>query len=132
MRKIAARKKPERRFKGTEDAAHLERVRAMPCLLRGKRCTQTVWRRPPGGSPFKMPVQQEFIHVCDWSPKRDPHHTKTKGTGGHDHTAVPLCFTAHREWHDLGSNKAFLDKWGVDLVAFASQLAPTPEQDGKE
>ncbi len=124
MRKLPTKKKPGRRFPDREDAAHLEQVRAMPCLLRGKRCTQTAWR---GVYPNTRQVTQEYIHICDWGSKSDPHHTVTKGRGGHDHTAVPLCFTAHREWHDLGSNAAFLAKWGVDLLGEASRLSPNTD-----
>lgn len=116
LRKVSKPKAGGRRFKGRKDEAHLETVRRQTCLIRGKRCTLTVWRRVDGDR-FKTPHEEEFIHVCWWDPKgNDPHHTVKKSKGGHDGTTVPLCRLAHNE-AELLSNDEFLARWGVDLDA---------------
>lgn len=117
LRKVAPRKPGGRRFKGTEDPEHLKRVRAMRCLIAGKRTRVVRWL----GAGFpKERVEVEVMHVC--SGGVEAHHTTTKARGGHDRTAVPLCRDAHRELHRLGW-KGFQERWNVALPIVASELA---------
>ena len=37
------------------------------------------------------------------APDTDPHHTKSRGSGGSDYTAIPLCRVHHNEIHVIGS-----------------------------
>jgi hypothetical protein len=53
----------------------------------------------------------------------DPHHLITRGSGGSDHTAIPLCREHHAELHTIGK-KRFEEECGLDLWAVnARQLA---------
>lgn len=75
------------------DEDHLALVREMPCLVFG----------------------------C-WS-KADPHHVISRGAGGSDLSAVPLCREHHRELHTTGQAK-FEYKHNVTLwVEVANCLA---------
>jgi hypothetical protein len=115
LRKVSKPKVGGRRFKASKDEQALQETRSRPCLLRGKRCTITVWRYAGdavNGSPYKSPVAQEYQHVCD-SPA-EAHHVTTKARGGHDGQTVPLCRAAHAELHGIGQ-KAFEERWDVSL-----------------
>lgn len=46
--------------------------------------------------------------------KVDPHHTKSKGSGGSDLTCVPACDFHHTESHTIGQ-VTFQKKYGVDF-----------------
>lgn len=59
-------------------------------------------------------------HVC-WG-KIEAHHVTTRGAGGGDETAIPVCSAAHRLVHDLG-RMTFERRFGKDLAAIASGLA---------
>lgn len=45
-------------------------------------------------------------------------HVRTRGAGGTDRQAVPLCHTHHMERHTIGI-KTFQAKYGVDLMEHA-------------
>ena len=117
LRKVAPRKPGGRRFKGTEDPEHLKRVRAMRCLIAGKRAKVGKWQ---GVHPNKQWVEFEVVHVCRW--ETTAHHKKFKSQGGHDRTAIPLCVEAHAELHHYGP-KAFQRRWNVPVVVRGSELA---------
>ena len=118
LRKLPTRKKPGRRFPDREDSAHLERVRGMPCLLRGRRCRITKWC---GVYPNATLEERQYAHVCSGAVQS--HHVTTKARGGHDRDTVPLCANAHHDLHRMGQ-KTFEVQWGVDLAAEAARLAP--------
>lgn len=46
----------------------------------------------------------------------DAHHLVTRGAGGSDHTAVPLCRNHHQECHHVGRAR-FEKRYGVHLWA---------------
>lgn len=112
LRKVAKRSSGKRRFENTRDDAALEATREKPCLLRGRRCTVTVWRRVEG-LPHKEPFAQLMVHQCHRD-GAEAHHVVTKARGGHDAQTVPLCRYAHQELHDIGQ-KAWEERWGVSL-----------------
>ena len=58
-------------------------------------------------------VKQQACIVCGVTPV-DAHHAKTKGSGGSDLTAVPLCRYHHRECHDIG-RQSFQEKYQFDF-----------------
>ena len=43
----------------------------------------------------------------------EPHHPKTKGSGGSDLDAKPLCHIHHRQFHGWG-RFTFCEKYGLD------------------
>jgi len=51
--------------------------------------------------------------VC-MAPADDPHHLKSRGAGGSDYTAVPLCRGHHRELHAM-PDADFEDEYHLDL-----------------
>jgi hypothetical protein len=117
LRKIAPKKPPKVR-EGLDDAAHRQRVKALPCVLRGKRCHITRW---VGVYPNKREVTEEYQHICIGPV--DPHHVIYKSQRGSDFTVVPLCRGAHDEAHKLGT-EGFRLRWGIALPVVAASLAP--------
>lgn len=65
-------------------------------------------------------VRQHPCTVCGESGVH-AHHLRTRGAGGSDYTAVPLCGLHHQQWHQLG-NRPFREKTGVDLWHVSAQL----------
>ncbi len=53
--------------------------------------------------------------------KNQAHHVTTKGAGGGDDTAVPLCVFHHGEVHNIGI-KTFEKKYVLDLAETAAVL----------
>ena len=51
----------------------------------------------------------------------DPHHLKSRGAGGSDHTAVPMCRRHHGEVHAWGP-RTFGEKYSVNLWAESSRV----------
>ena len=43
----------------------------------------------------------------------DPHHVKTRGSGGSDLDAIPLCRHHHQEFHHIGVD-TFQEKYQLD------------------
>jgi len=78
------------------DEAWLDEIRAMPCCV----CVH-------------LNIQQLYV--------TDPNHTKTKGSGGGDDTAAPMCRLHHDEWHDIGKER-FAQKYGIDPREVAKRL----------
>lgn len=120
MRKVPKRPDPSaRRFPDTVDDAHRKRVKAMRCLIAGKRVTLVKWV----GTFPKVKQEIEYLHVCVYdNGKSDPHHVVKKSKGGHDRSCVPLC----RAGHDMAeqmTNQEFLETFGVDLELEAEQLS---------
>lgn len=52
----------------------------------------------------------------------DPHHVKTRGSGGADWDCVSLCRLHHDECHLIGTF-AFCDKYAIDLWNLAAEFA---------
>lgn len=123
LRKVQKAKAPKPR-PGLDDPAHKARIRAMRCVLAGKRCQVTRWK---GVYPNRVQVTEEYVHSCVGP--IDPHHTVKKSQRGHDHTCVPMCRAAH-EQAELLTNEGFRQKWGVALPMIASQLAGVTHKGG--
>lgn len=68
------------------DEAYLDFVRSLPCCVHRGSCGE----------------------------ERDAHHLVTRGAGGSDYTAVPLCRLMHSEYHQVGA-LAFEAAHGVNL-----------------
>ena len=49
------------------------------------------------------------------------HHAKTKGSGGGDEQATPLCVYHHGEIHNIGHD-TFEKKYDLDLAKVAARL----------
>lgn len=64
--------------------------------------------------------------VCGSSPPSDPHHWKSRGSGGSDHlnNLVSLCHNDHVLFHSIGA-KSFWDKYG-DLIRKARRTHKLP------
>jgi hypothetical protein len=78
------------------DLAYRDYVRGFPCDVRGVAG-----------------------HVCVGP--IDPHHVKTRGSGGGDEANLTaLCRAAHTELHQIGRH-SFARKYGVKLVEIAMQ-----------
>jgi hypothetical protein len=58
--------------------------------------------------------------ACDY-PVTEAHHLKTRGAGGSDLTAIPLCRQHHTQIHTEGTVTA-MDKWWRDPVALRLSL----------
>lgn len=58
-------------------------------------------------------VRNQACIVCGVQPV-DVHHAKTKGSGGSDLTAVPLCRFHHQECHQIG-RQSFQEKYQFDF-----------------
>jgi len=59
-------------------------------------------------------VRQQKCAVCLSSPPNDPHHLTSRGAGGSDRTAIPMCRECHRSYHDMG-HSSFESRRNVDL-----------------
>lgn len=53
--------------------------------------------------------------------RTEAHHTETRGSGGGDDTAAPLCTKHHQQWHLLG-RKTFLLRFKIDVLEVARVL----------
>lgn len=51
----------------------------------------------------------------------DPHHLISRGAGGSDYTAIPLCRKHHTELHAIGKAR-FESDYGVDLWEVSSRV----------
>ena len=51
----------------------------------------------------------------------EPNHTITKGSGGGDDSAAPMCHRHHRVWHHIGAD-TFAAVYGIDPRAVAIML----------
>jgi hypothetical protein len=107
----------ERRFPDRRDEVHLDHVRQLACLIRGKRGRLLVWR---GVHPNRREEWQDVTHFCDGPSQA--HHAVSKARGGHDRDCAPLCPSAHRLLHDKG-RIWFAQTFGVDPVAESKRLA---------
>lgn len=82
---------------------------------------------------FPKPSRLQNRTYLDWI-RRQPclidhvvaqaHHTTSRGAGGSDFRAVPLCHAHHREFHRLGKLR-FEEKHRVDLVEEILRLLET-------
>ena len=69
------------------DKKYLEYIKTLPCIMSGEhRCAGDVV----------------------------PHHTKTRGSGGSDYLAVPMCCAIHAEVHTIGK-RSFERKYNIDF-----------------
>lgn len=60
--------------------------------------------------------------VCSRRPA-DPHHWPTRGAGGRDSDASPLCRRCHDEFHAAGSAEEFARRKGVNVDLVAAEIA---------
>ncbi len=58
-------------------------------------------------------LRQQSCAVCGVL-EVEPHHAKTRGAGGSDLDAVPLCRHHHREFHQIGQG-SFQEKYQFDF-----------------
>lgn len=92
----------KRRFKKSVDDPYRTWVKTLPCLIAGR----SYFGRNGG----------EYVHKCEGP--IDPHHTTSKGAGGHDRTCVPLCRLAHTMLDSPGwGKKTFATRYGIDWDA---------------
>jgi hypothetical protein len=63
---------------------------------------------------FLAYTRQQKCAVCLDRPPNDPHHLTSRGAGGSDLTAIPMCRDCHRRYHDLGHD-AFQNHRSIDL-----------------
>jgi len=59
-------------------------------------------------------TRQQKCAVCLDRPPNDPHHLTSRGAGGSDLTAIPLCRDCHRRYHDIGHDE-FQNHRSIDL-----------------
>lgn len=59
-------------------------------------------------------TRQKKCAVCLSPAPNDPHHLTSRGAGGSDLTAIPLCRDCHREYHAVGQ-KHFEKRHNVTL-----------------
>ncbi len=103
MSKLSPAPKPrhkaqKKRFAARRDHAYMAWLHTKPCLL------------------FGVPR-----HVC-WLGSVEGAHVKSRGAGGDDRAnLVPLCLTAHREQHSIGT-RSFERKWRINLRYAAERL----------
>jgi len=69
---------------------------------------------------FLIWVREHACFICH-SVNVDAHHTRTKGSGGDDTTAVPLCRKHHQEWHAIG-NLAFQKQYQFLMAEIRVEL----------
>jgi len=99
-RRTPLKVKGKRRFPRSKDDLYRTWVTTLPCVVLGR-----AWFGKNGG---------EYVHKCQGP--IDPHHTTSKGAGGHDRSCVPLCRGAHQESHLIGQ-KSFALRYGIDWEA---------------
>lgn len=58
-------------------------------------------------------IREQNCIVCGTHPV-DPHHLKSRGSGGDDYTCVPLCRTCHSVYHSDGLTR-FQEKFNVNV-----------------
>ncbi len=51
----------------------------------------------------------------------DAHHTITRGAGGSDYSAIPVCRSHHSELHHIGRAR-FESEYGISLAAVNARL----------
>lgn len=59
-------------------------------------------------------VRGQQCAVCLSPAPNDPHHLTSRGAGGSDLTALPLCRVCHRTYHAVGQSH-FEKERGVNL-----------------
>jgi hypothetical protein len=82
---------------------------------------------PVVGKPkrYEHPNYLAFIRslpcvACDY-PVTDAHHLKTRGSGGSDLTAIPLCRQHHTQIHTEGTRTA-MERWSLDPTSIRLAL----------
>ena len=95
---LRARGKPRHRVSGQPDEPYRKYVRGLPCL-----------------------VAQKLGHRRKCIARVQPHHVKTRGSGGSDQQLVPLCAGHHDEIHFMGRH-SWAALHGLDLPAAAARL----------
>lgn len=68
-------------------------------------------------------IRQMSCLVCGRSPV-DPHHTKSRGSGGDKASLIPLCRRCHSLGHTMGW-PSFEARFEIDLEAEAQELWAT-------
>ena len=64
------------------------------------------------------------VEDCATGTRIDPHHVKTRGAGGGDHWAIPMCRQHHDEIAKVnGGPWTFQRKYGIDMYALAVHFA---------
>jgi hypothetical protein len=58
---------------------------------------------------------------CRHSENADPHHLISRGAGGSDYTAIPLCREHHTLMHHLGKSRFEMDT-GLDVWQVSARV----------
>lgn len=58
-------------------------------------------------------VRTQPCAVCK-APADDPHHLQSRGAGGSDYTALPMCRGHHRELHTM-ADSTFESEYRINL-----------------
>ena len=98
------RRKPERapKLRAEDFGVQAAYCRTLPCCI----CA-----RPGNPNPTESYALYGSV----------PHHDPSRGAGGTDKDAVPLCHEHHDEFHTVG-RKTFRERYGVDLRAVAASI----------
>lgn len=104
------RPKKARRTESLRCPGHLSFLRQHECSIAGRSSGKRQWGN----------AVVEYGHVCQG--RIEAHHVTTRGAGGGDDTAVPLCSGAHADLHNIGI-ETFEKRYAVDLAQIAEGLA---------
>ena len=74
------------------------------------------------GSKRVWIVAMPCVAACSAPAPSDPHHVKTRASGGTKRDLVPLCRKHHNLFHSVGSAATFERETGVDLRAEADRF----------
>lgn len=60
-------------------------------------------------------IRQQPCHICRAPGTNHPHHVETRGAGGSDLRAIPLCPLHHQEIHVVGV-QTFAMKYRLEYI----------------
>lgn len=71
--------------------------------------------------PYREYVRSHPCCACPRGLASEPHHLKSKGSGGDDYFCVPLCRYCHQEIETVG-RQTFQDRKGINLWEVCAKL----------
>lgn len=98
-------------------------------LPKRRKPTRSGIRDDDGPLQCKAHLQWIRGHMCavagpECQGRIEAHHEHSRGAGGADDSAVPLCAFHHRQRHDMGRD-TFAKHHRVNLTRIAAELART-------